>query len=177
MIESQIKQLLAGVSAEADLHLAEVEADIEQVGVLLANAIEQLGAAFLAIHDDIGVQQELLGEGLAGAADRAGMNADLTALRERIAGNVSAAVTSLQFQDMVSQILERARKRVSGVRDALGAVGSGANHIDAGLDMVEAAHTLGGLHRKLAHSSRQLDSSLRKQVSQKRLDSGEIELF
>lgn len=177
MIESKIKQLLAGVAAEADLHLAEVEADIEQVNHLLNEAIERLGSSFLGIHEDVGTQQELLGERLAGATDRAGLNTQLTALRERIAGNVSAAVTSLQFQDMVNQILVRAQKRVSGVREALGAVGAGADSISAGIDMVETAQHLGGLHNRLAHSSRQLDSRLRKQVDQKHLDCGDIELF
>lgn len=170
----ELKQLLAGVSAEADLHLAEVEADLVQTSTLLAEAIARLGSAFLAIHDDLTAQQELLAERLAGDPER---GAELAAMRERIAGNVSAAVTGLQFQDMVNQILERAQKRVAGVRGALGALGAGADDIDAGVDMAKAAHTLGGLHRTLARSSRQLDSSLRRQVDQKRLDCGEIELF
>jgi len=176
MIESQIKQLLAGVAAEADLHLAEAEADIDQVGQLLAEAIERLGSAFLGIHEDIGAQQELIGECTAGS-DRVRLQKELAALRERLAVNISAAVTGLQFQDMVSQILVRAQKRVAGVRDALVAVGAGADSISAGTDMTEAAQHLGSLHSKLAITSRQLDTRLRKQVDQKRLDSGDIELF
>ena len=175
MIESQIRQLLAGVSAEADLHLAEVEADLDQTRALLVEAIDRLGAAFLAVHHDVGAQQELLGERLWDADDVAA--AELAALRERLAVNVSAAVTGLQFQDMVNQILERGQKRIAGVREALAALGAGADRLAAGIDLADAAHTLGGLHRTLADSSRRLDSSLRRQVAQKRLDSGEIELF
>lgn len=174
MIETKIRQLLAGVTAEADLHLAEVDADLDQTRALLFEAVDKLGMAFVAVHQDIAAQQELLADLL--AADCATDTAHtLTVLRERLADNVGVAVTGLQFQDLVNQIVERAQRRIEGVRHTLAALGNGANQLQDDSHATES--TLGNLNRALADSSQALRHRLRRQVDQRRLDCGDIELF
>lgn len=174
MIETKIRQLLAGVTAEADLHLAEVEADLDQTRALLAEAVDKLGSAFIAIHADITAQQEWLNQSATagGVTDTA---SELAALRERLAEHVGVAVTGLQFQDLVNQIVERAQHRIEGVRHTLTALGNGASALQD--DSHATENTLGNLNRAVADSSQALRHRLRRQVDQHRLDCGDIELF
>ncbi len=178
MIQSQVKLLMKGISSQGDRHLAEVEADLAQTRMLLNEAVEKLGAAFLAIHAELTAEHELA----AGAPEendywRAVEIALLQAVRDRVAKHVGAAVTGLQFQDMVSQLIERTTKRVAGVRGALSELGNAGELLDEDTDMPHVERTLGGLNRSLATSSQELNGNLRRTVSQKHMECGDIELF
>jgi hypothetical protein len=61
-LNAQVMQLLSGVSAHGDQHLAEVERDLVQMDVLLDEAIKKLCASFMAIHHAVDRQQEALDE-------------------------------------------------------------------------------------------------------------------
>jgi len=173
----QVKRLLTGVSDHGSEHLLEVETDLVQTTILLAEAIEKLGGSFLALHTAISSQQEeidlLISAGVAPSAsvDR------LKLLQNDIAQHVNSAVTSLQFQDMTSQLISRTVQRSAGLREVLGTlgiVGDGIPH-DGGND--EIADLLKEISMRLEAQSIQLKSLLRKAVSQQHLDSGDIELF
>ena len=173
----QVKRLLTGVSDHGSEHLLEVETDLVQTTILLAEAIEKLGGSFLALHTAISSQQEeidlLISAGVAPSAsvDR------LKLLQNDIAQHVNSAVTSLQFQDMTSQLISRTVQRSAGLREVLGTlgiIGDGIPH-DGGND--EIAGLLKEITMRLEAQSIQLKSLLRKAVSQQHLDSGDIELF
>jgi len=46
MLGSQVKQFISGVTAHGTEHLLELESDLVQTAILLAEAIEKLGASF-----------------------------------------------------------------------------------------------------------------------------------
>jgi hypothetical protein len=178
MIQSQVKTLMKGISMQGDRHLAEVEADLAQTRMLLTEAVEKLSAAFLAIHAEISAEHKAM----AGAPKendywRAVEIALLEAVRDRVAQHVGAAVTGLQFQDMVSQLIERTTKRVAGVRGALTELGNAGELLDEGSDKRYVEQTLGGLNQGLAAASQELNGSLRRTVNQRHMGCGDIELF
>jgi hypothetical protein len=83
----------------------------------------------------------------------------------------------MQFQDMTSQLIDRTLKRVTGLREFLGTLGAhGAEVVpESGSD--EIVDLLSKVSMALAIQSLELRSVLRKAVSQKHLESGDIELF
>src|SRR3990167_6776483 len=117
LLGSQVKQLLAVVSDHGAQHLNEVEIDLEQTTVLLGEAIEKLGASFMALHAAVRAQQEIVDSLLTGATLTPDLAANLHALQIEIGRHVNAAVTGLQFQDMTSQLIGRTVKRVAGFRE------------------------------------------------------------
>src|SRR5690606_8582371 len=56
----QIKDLLSTLSEHGRQHLNELETDLMQTNVLLTEAIEKLGASFMAIHEAVIAQQQLV---------------------------------------------------------------------------------------------------------------------
>ncbi len=174
---SQFKLLLSGVSDHGTEHLLEVETDLVQTTILLAEAIETLGKSFLSLHAAISNQQNeidlLISSGIAPAA-----NVErLKKIQDDIAQHINAAVTGLQFQDLTSQLISRTVQRSAGLRDVLNTlvlIGDGIPH-DSGTD--EISNLLKEVTLRLATQSIELKSLLRKAVNQKHLDSGDIELF
>ena len=101
----------------------------------------------------------------------------LAAMSGEIGTHVNSAITSMQFQDMTSQLIDRTLKRVTGLREFLGTLdehGSGIRP-DSGSD--EIVERLGKVSMALAIQSLELRSVLRKSVEQQHLESGDIELF
>ena len=60
LLGSQVKRLLTSLSDQGSQHLTEVETDLVQTTYLLSEAIEKLGASFMAIHAGVAAQQEIL---------------------------------------------------------------------------------------------------------------------
>jgi hypothetical protein len=177
MLGSQVKQLLSGVSGHGTEHLLEVETDLVQTTLLLAEAIEKLGASFFSLHSAISSQQEeidiLISSGVAPveSIDR------LKVIQSDINSHINAAVTGLQFQDLTSQLISRTVQRSEGLRNVLntlGLIGDGIPH-DSGTD--EISVLLKEVTLRLETQSIALRGLLRKTVNQKDLDSGDIELF
>src|SRR5262245_17714016 len=105
---SQVKRLLSNLSEHSARHLTETESDLVQINILLGEAIEKLGASFMAIHAAVYAQQETVDLLLSGARPTTVIAGQLKAEREAIGLHVNAAVTGLQFQDMTSQLIGRA---------------------------------------------------------------------
>ena len=177
MLGSQVKQLLAGVSDHGNEHLIELETDLVQTTILLAEAIEKLGASFLALHTAVSSQQDeinvLISSG--GASDESIDR--LKIIQGDIALHINAAVTSLQFQDLTSQLISRTVQRSVGLREVLSSLGVVGDGIPHDGDVDEIAILLKSMSVTLESQSVELKSVLRKAVSQKHLDSGDIELF
>ena len=177
ILGSHVKRLLSGVSDHGRRHLSEVETDLVQTTLLLEEAVEKLTSSFMAIHHVVDSRQEAINRLLAGQAPTAEDSACLTGMSGEIAGHVNAAVTSMQFQDMTSQLIDRTLKRVTGLREFLATLGAFGTEMNPDTDSDEIAELLGKVSMALAIQSLELRNVLRKAVSQKHLESGDIELF
>lgn len=177
MLGSQVKQLLSGVSGHGTEHLLEVETDLVQTTLLLAEAIEKLGASFFSLHSAISSQQEEIDLLIScGAAPNESIDR-LKVIQADINSHINAAVTGLQFQDLTSQLISRTVQRSAGLRsvlNTLGLIGDDIPH-DSGTD--EISILLKEVTLRLETQSIALRGLLRKTVNQKDLDSGDIELF
>ena len=177
ILGSHVKRLLSGASDHGRRHLNEVEADLAQTHRLLEEAIDKLTANFLAIHGAVAARQGTIDRLLAGEAPSDAERAHLDTMSGEVAQYVNAAVTSLQFQDMTSQLLDRTLRRVGGLRDFLAELGEhGAGIVpDSGDDAI--VERLGQVSTALALQSVELRSMLRKSVEQRHLESGDVDLF
>ncbi|MBI3229693.1 MAG: chemotaxis protein [Burkholderiales bacterium] len=177
VLSSHVKRLLTSVSDHGARHLTEVETDLRQTSLLLEEAIEKLGANFMAIHGVVSAQQETIDLLLSGGKPDADKIASLVAMPNEIGMYVNAAVTCMQFQDMTTQLLDRTLKRVTGLREFLGTLGSSGAEIQPNAENDEMVSLLSSINMALAIQSLELRSVLRKAVDQKHLESGDIELF
>src|SRR5450830_1312983 len=177
ILGSHVKRLLSGVSDHGRRHLTEVETDQIQTGLLLEEAIEKLSFNFMAIHQAVEAEQATIALLLAGGMPTPEDKARLEALHGQVGGYVNAAITSMQFQDMTSQLIDRTLKRVTGLREFLGTLGSPGAEMLPESDNEEIVALLARVSMALAIQSLELRSVLRKAVSQQHLESGDIELF
>ena len=177
LLGSQVKQLLSGVSDHGSEHLSEVETDLAQTAILLGEAIEKLGVSFMALHAAVSKEQEEISL-IIGGGDVAPESVErLHSIQLEISQHINAAVTSLQFQDLTSQLISRTMQRCEGLREVLTALGVVSQDIGQDTDGDDIAHLLKQTTLRLEKQSGDLKSLLRKAVHQKHLDSGEIELF
>lgn len=177
ILGSHVKRLLSGVSDHGRRHLNEVETDLVQTKLLLEEAIDKLTASFMAIHQTVGGRQDAIDRLLAGEVPGADERERLAGMSGEIGGHVNAAVTSMQFQDMTSQLLDRTLRRVNGLRDFLATLSAHGDDIVPESDSEEIVEGLGKVSMALAIQSLELRSMLRKSVEQRHLESGDVELF
>lgn len=174
---AELRKLLAAVSDHGKQHLIEVEADLQQTTFLLNEAIEKLSASFSGVYEAVSQQQKLL-DVLAEkyAIDTSTMNT-LALFKSKIADDVNAAVTSLQFQDLTSQLIARTVKRVSGLKDLLHGLESHSNEMDPNHEHEEIVKFLEEMNLSLQVGSNALSGGLHKSVGQQNMGTGEIDLF
>jgi hypothetical protein len=177
ILGSHVKRLLSGVSAHGGRHLDEVETDLMQTERLLEEAVERLTSSFMAIHHTVDARQRSINLLLAGDGVSAEEGARLGEMSSEIGQHVNAAITSMQFQDMTSQLIDRTLKRVTGLRDFLGTLSAHGDDLLPESSNDEVVERLGKVSMALAIQSLELRSVLRKSVNQQHLDSGDIELF
>ena len=177
ILGSHVKRLLSGVSDHGRRHLAEVETDLVQTELLLEEAIDKLTASFLAIHGAIGARQDVIDRLLAGEQVSDAERELLSRMSDEVGQHVNTAVTSMQFQDMTGQLIDRTLRRVSGLAEFLGTLGAHGNDIVPESGSEEIVDRLGKVSMALAIQSLELRSMLRKSVNQQHLESGDIELF
>jgi hypothetical protein len=170
----ELGQLLTDVSAEGIAHLEEVQADLAQTRLLLAEAIGRLSDGFGALHAAVSVQRAAA-EQLQQQSDSSGGGDGQAQLRDAAAAidiQVQAMVTALQFEDMTSQLIAQAGRRIAGLLGILAGVGDGAQGLATG-DLTQ----LESLRAAMAAQSRELDGLLARSVDQRHLESGDITLF
>lgn len=177
ILGSHVKRLLSGVSAHGRRHLSEVETDLLQTELLLEEAVDKLSASFMAIHSAVGARQEAIDRLLAGGTPTREDSEKLSTMSGEVGTHVNSAITSMQFQDMTSQLIDRTLKRVSGLREFLGTLDEQGSLIRPGTGSDEIVERLGKVSMALAIQSLELRSVLRKSVEQQHLESGDIELF
>ena len=174
---SELRLLLTGVSEHGAQHLIEVEADLMQTTFLLSEAIEKLGASFMAIHEAVTNQQQELEVFMARNEWSKEDIKKLDGFKQKIGEEVNAAVTGLQFQDLTSQLIARTIRRVNGLKELLSALASHGQEIDAEHEHKEIAKLLEEMNHSLSTRSNALEGGLRRAVNQQDMGSGEIELF
>ena len=177
ILGSHVKRLLSGVSDHGKRHLTEVETDLIQTELLLEEAIDQLTSSFMAIHSAVSVRQESINLLLAGGTPSLEQRTQLERMAGEVGQHVNMAVTSMQFQDMTSQLIDRTLKRVTGLREFLGTLGAHGADVLPESGSEEIVELLGKVSMALAIQSLELRSVLRKAVNQQHMDSGDIELF
>jgi hypothetical protein len=177
ILGSHVKRLLSGVSDHGRKHLTEVETDLRQTELLLDEAVDKLTRSFMAIHDAVGARQASINLLLAGGTPSADEIDRIKGMSDEIGVHVNSAITSMQFQDMTSQLIDRTLKRVTGLRAFLGTLGAHGEGIVAETGSEELVDLLGKVSMALAIQSLELRSVLRKSVNQQHLESGDIELF
>jgi hypothetical protein len=177
ILGSHVKRLLSGVSDHGKKHLTEVETDLIQTELLLEEAIEKLTSSFMAIHGIVVTQQDNINALLAGGKPSQDDAAHLAGMSDEVGAHVNTAITSMQFQDMTAQLIDRTLKRVTGLREFLGTLGAHGADLVPESGNEEIIDLLGKVSMSLAIQSLELRSVLRKAVNQQHLESGDIELF
>ncbi|MGF6273060.1 hypothetical protein ABIB38_001418 [Massilia sp. UYP11] len=177
ILGSHVKRLLSGVSMHGRRHLTEVETDLLQTELLLEEAIDKLTASFTAVHAAVGARQEAIERLLEGGALSLEDRSLLSSMSSDVGAHVNTAITSMQFQDMTAQLIERTLRRVAGLRDFLGTLSEHGADIAPETDGDEIVERLGKVSMALAIQSLELRSMLRRSVEQKHLESGDVELF
>lgn len=170
----ELQRLLSDVAGHGTQHLLEVEADLQQTTYLLSEAIAKLSAGFMRIHESVAAQQQAVDAALATEKPAA---TEVLACREQIAREIDAVVVGLQFQDLTSQLIARTLKRVDGLREVLAALTQHGEAMPAAHEHEALAQLLCRINRSLSLQSSALQDGLRQEVSQKHMESGEIELF
>lgn len=174
---TEVRSLLAAVSDHGKQHLAEVEAGLSQTSYLLSKAIEKLSASFMALHTAV-INQQLT---LVALTQQHQLSVDETKQLEMfnqiIGEEVNAAITGLQFQDITSQLIARAIKRVNGLKDLLQELDIHCDQIDTEHEYQEIAKILEEMCQSLHTGSHALSGGLRRSVEQQNMAPGEIELF
>ncbi|MEQ1767296.1 MAG: chemotaxis protein [Methylotenera sp.] len=174
---TELRSLLAAVSDHGKQHLVEVEADLLQTTFLLSEAIEKLGASFMAVHEAVTEQQQVLNALLEAHKFDVAETKKLEEFKQKIGQEVNAAVTGLQFQDLTSQLLNRTIRRVNGLKDLLHELGNHSNDIDPDHEHEEIAKFLDEMSHSLHEGSRTLSGGLRRSVDQQNMTTGDIDLF
>lgn len=105
----------------------------------------------------------------------------LAADSDRVAEQLNRAVTALQFQDMVSQLMSHVTRSVDAMRDTVGAMSAMAGSLPGVLarpNDVSAAQAMKDNAAKIAASLERLASlQERNPVAQQNLGHGDVELF
>jgi hypothetical protein len=174
---AELRSLLSAVSSHGTQHLVEVEADLKQTTDLLSEAIEKLGANFLAVHEAVIKQQEAIATLMMHYHMKSNELEALDIYKQQIGEEVNAVVTGLQFQDMTSQLITRTIRRINGLRDLLAELSQHGKDIAPEQEHEEIARFLGDMNFSLTRQSNALSGGLRKQVSQENMQAGDIELF
>lgn len=177
MLGPQLKDLLSGVSDHGNQHLREVEVDLIQTTALLGEAIDKLVTSFIAIQEAVNFQREAVNLLLSGKQQSFEDIERLKNIHSEVGRHVNTVITSMQFQDMTNQLIGRTVKRVVGLRDALASLGNTGSQIPLESGGEEIIAFLSGINKALVAQSVELEGTLRKAVSQRKMDCGDIELF
>jgi len=95
-------------------HLASAQSDMSQVQALLRDAVEHLLVDACAIREASRLQQAVARSDLAGAWEKT------LELSQMIDLHAGSALRHLQFQDMVSQLIEHVRKHLDAMAELSG---------------------------------------------------------
>ena len=104
---------------------------------------------------------------------------DLSGIAAEVEGNVRVAVTSLQFQDMATQLLDHINKRIENMGSMINSIAAiPIDGINTGTgERSECILRLQKFHEAINQASEMIKHARHNPVSQSQMDSGDIELF
>jgi hypothetical protein len=155
---------------QADLELTRTQA-------LLKDAIEHLTASFSSIHAHVAAQRKLaltsaVHQGEESRDEAIDQALDISIVLER---DLDVAIRSLQFQDISTQLLEHAKRRLWAMGEVLSDI-----DILVGEAQDEALDFIDHLYRHkdaILHKASLIDEQNNGPVSQEHMGIGDIELF
>jgi len=107
-------------------------------------------------------------------SDTVAQNAnELNAIHSKVEQNVLVVISTLQFQDMSSQLIEHARMRVSALKEITKEMGKGGDSTN----QREYMEQIAAYNRLLQKHVASLDKQKSNPVAQKDFGTGDIELF
>lgn len=171
-IGPQLQQLLAAIAIHGTQHVQEIERDLVQTSSLLDEAIRKLGNSFLAVHQALSAQQNLVSNLLDVQSAH-----QLAQLQIEINQHINAAITGLQFQDMTSQLIAKMTKHIAELLDVFSVMDQPNRQISALTDDASILTILHGMNADLERQKMVFDDMSRKMVTQQHMESGDIELF
>ena len=150
-------------------HFVAVKKDLSQVQALLEEAVSGLLVDTLAISQACDLQQAALIRG------KSEDHEQVLTLSKTIGERSKTSIMHLQFQDMVSQLLDHAKARLDTV-DSLGLIAESTPAKDQGTVALKAAAPLAASERAhtLARSAKVMNC---KPVLSVNMQAGDIELF
>lgn len=95
---------------------------------------------------------------------------DIDALAEQVSQEVNTAVRALQFQDMTSQLVNHATRRIESVQEIISSMDLAVH------DVHDLSTGLSAAHQRVRETVRKASERMNP-VSQESIDSGDIELF
>ena len=98
---------------------------------------------------------------------------ELGRINKEVERNVSTAVSTLQFQDMSSQLIGHAQMRLAAIREVADKIGNGASSATSQEYLEQIAAYNNSLHEHVIS----LDAKKSNPVSQDNFETGDIELF
>lgn len=99
--------------------------------------------------------------------------AELTGITSKVEQNVAVAVSTLQFQDMSSQLIGHAQMRLQSMQEVAGEMSRGAGRGEPREYLEQIAGFRNSLHEHVVL----LDQKKSNPVAQDKLDTGDVELF
>ena len=98
---------------------------------------------------------------------------ELKRINAKVEKNVSTAVSTLQFQDMSSQLIGHARLRMTSLQEVANQMGRGADRLNRRDYLDQISAYTGSLHQHVVS----LDARKTNPVAQDNFETGDIELF
>ena len=153
-------------------YMGEVTASVESAEVEI-NRMASRDMSF-ALESKAGIQQMLGALSQINARTTQTVDA-LSKIAVRVEGDVRVAVTSLQFQDLTSQLVGHMHQRIAALGNALsGITAIGPTSADGDEALL---HRLDALKQAIHEASERIAASSRSPVKQQQMAAGDIELF
>ncbi len=182
-MNSQLKLLLSDISSHSSRHLKEIQSDLVQTNLLLDEAITQLTGSFEGIAKEVSAYQEAMisllpHDSMERTPDELDRILHMGDVNKILTLHINSAVTRLQFEDITSQLIRRAARRVDGLREMLECLSQAAlEELEDEKERSRKVDWLEELLEGVLVKSQLIDDQLRRAVAQRRLDCGEVELF
>lgn len=185
---SEVGAVLVLCSKECGGQFDAMRSELSQVQQLFSEASAKLIDSFHAMSDQARRQQALAASRISPGAGAVGENAGIAAelaeqqqIGKMMEQSVAQAVMSLQFQDMVTQLIGHIAKRVDQLHEIMRDIEGGALLVDRVSASGGTARQAEGLRVHLlalrAHLDQLGDHTRNNPVRQESFGSGEVELF
>jgi len=171
---NELRAFLLAVSQHGNQHLAEVDADLKQTKFLLNEAIEKLGASFAYVHELVNAQQMLINKQTELSKED---QAEMQRYKDEMNNEINVIVTSMQFQDMTNQLLQKTIKQVNGLTALLNTLSAHGHDIPAEQEHEDIVNFLTTAQASLNQSNEEITGGLRNSVDQQDMTSGDVDLF